>query len=117
MKILLTALALATASTIHAQTIDDSLPPGANFDKAQFRLWVPPTAPTVRAVLVLVPGSNGDGRPMAADTVWPGLAAKNRLAIAACRFTDKPHDQNFIEDYVNVSRGSGQALFDMLGIL
>src|SRR4029079_11492914 len=31
------------------------------------------------------------------------------------RFTDKPHDQNFIEDYVNVSKGSGQALLDVLG--
>jgi pimeloyl-ACP methyl ester carboxylesterase len=71
----------------------------------------------VRAVLVLVPGSNGDGRAMAQDTVWQAFARKNQLAIVACRFTDKPHDQGFIEDYVNVSHGSGQALFDMLGKL
>jgi len=51
---------------------------------------------------------------MAQDTVWQAFAAKNKLAIVACRFTDKPHDQNFIEDYVNVSHGSGQALLDML---
>ena len=31
-----------------------------------------------------------------------------------CRFTDKPHDQSFIEQYVNVSEGSGQALIDTL---
>jgi poly(3-hydroxybutyrate) depolymerase len=112
-------LLAATASLAKSQSsvIDDSIPPGENFDKAQFRLWVPPTVQTVRAVLVLVPGSNGDGRAMAQDTVWQAFAAKNRLAIVACRFTDKPHEQNFIEDYVNVSHGSGQALLDVLGTL
>jgi poly(3-hydroxybutyrate) depolymerase len=109
------ALLLALPTLAAAQTIDDSLPPGPNFDKAQFRLWVPPNAPRVRAVLVLVPGSNGDGRAMAQDTVWQAFAAKNQLAIVACRFTDKPHEQNFIEEYVDVARGSGQALFDILG--
>jgi poly(3-hydroxybutyrate) depolymerase len=115
---LLTAgLALAArAESAGAQSaiLDDSVPPGANFDKAQFRLWMPRDVPRVRAVLVLVPGSNGDGRAMAEDSVWQAFAAKNRLAIVACRFTDKRHDQGFIEEYVDVARGSGQALFDAL---
>jgi dienelactone hydrolase len=68
----------------------------------------------VRAVLVLVPGSNGDGRPMADEPFWQEFAARERLAIVACRFTDKPHEQGFIEEYVNVSRGSGQAFLDAL---
>jgi len=105
----------ATAQTATSSFIDDSIPPGANFDKAQFRLWLPAAGGTLRGALILVPGSNGDGRAMAQDTVWQAFAAKNKLAIVACRFTDKPHDQNFIEDYVNVSHGSGQALIDMLG--
>ena len=111
------ALLLLAGASAHAQTavLDDSILPGANFDKAQFRLWVPPQVARVRALLVLVPGSNGDGRAMAQDTVWQAFAQKNQLAIVACRFTDKPHDQNFIEDYVNVAHGSGQALFDILG--
>jgi poly(3-hydroxybutyrate) depolymerase len=115
---LLTAgLALAaSAQSAGAQSaiLDDSVPPGANFDKAQFRLWMPRDVPRVRAVLVLVPGSNGDGRAMAEDSVWQAFAAKNRLAIVACCFTDKRHDQGFIEEYVDVARGSGQALFDAL---
>lgn len=112
----LAAGVLSFALPLRAQSVvDDSVPSGANFDKAQFRLWVPPNTPTVRSVLVLVPGSNGDGRAMAEDSVWQKFAAKNRLAIVACRFTDKPHDQNFIEDYVDVSKGSGQALLDVLG--
>jgi poly(3-hydroxybutyrate) depolymerase len=115
LRIATLALSLFLPSIVAAQTLDDSMPPGVNYDKAQFRLWVPPGVARVRAVLVLVPGSNGDGRPMAEDTVWQAFAAKNRLAIVACRFTDKPHDQNFIEEYVDVSRGSGQALFDILG--
>jgi poly(3-hydroxybutyrate) depolymerase len=116
---------LVAASPIrsgHAQTpassvIDDSIPPGNNFDKAQFRLWVPRESGALRGALVLVPGSNGDGRAMAQDTVWQAFATKNKLAIVACRFTDKPHEQNFIESYVNVSQGSGQALLDIIGKL
>src|SRR5205814_6174977 len=59
-------------------------------------------------------GSNGDGRPMADEPFWQEFAARQHLAIVACRFTDKPHEQGFIEEYVNVSRGSGQALVDAL---
>src|ERR1700759_5212676 len=28
-------------STVQSTVLDDSIPPGANYDKAQFRLWVP----------------------------------------------------------------------------
>jgi len=114
-RLLIAAVALIAARPARAQTLDDSIPSGANFDKAQFRLWTPHTSDKLRALLVLVPGSNGDGRAMAEDTVWQAFAAKNKLAIIACRFTDKQHDQGFIEDYVNVSRGSGQALLDAIG--
>lgn len=96
-------------------TLDETVPPGANFDKAEFRFWLPAGATTIRALIVLVPGSNGDGRPMAGDAFWQEFATKQQLALVACRFTDKPHDQSFIEDYVNVSRGSGQALLDAIG--
>ena len=113
-RFLIATLALLAARPGFAQTIDDSIPSGANFDTAQFRLWTPRTNEKVRAVLVLVPGSNGDGRNMAQDTVWQAFASKNKLAIVACRFTDKKHDQGYIEDYVNVSRGSGQALLDAI---
>jgi poly(3-hydroxybutyrate) depolymerase len=109
------AFALLSVSTSAAQVgLDESVPSGNNYDKAEFRLWLPATTSRLRAILVLVPGSNGDGRPMADDPVWQAFAAKHNLAIVACRFTDKPHEQSFIEHYVNVSQGSGQALLDVL---
>jgi poly(3-hydroxybutyrate) depolymerase len=104
----------APAAGPEGTTYEALITPGANYDKAEFRLWLPAGAGTVRAVVVLVPGSNGDGRPMADDPVWRDFAARRGLALMACRFTDKPHDQNFIEEYAAVSRGSGQALLDAL---
>ncbi|HYN07719.1 MAG TPA: hypothetical protein VES67_10035 [Vicinamibacterales bacterium] len=112
---LFTADAAQNQAVTAGTTLDETLPPGANYDKAEFRFWLPPGATAVRAVVVLVPGSNGDGRPMVADAFWQEFATRLQLALVACRFTDKPHDQSFIEDYVNVSRGSGQALLDVIG--
>jgi poly(3-hydroxybutyrate) depolymerase len=102
-------------SAAWAQTpLEETIPPGANFDKANFRFWAPDGVTQLRAVVVLVPGSNGDGRSSADDPFWREFATKQKVALLGCQFTDKPHDQNFIEDYVNVSRGSGQALLDVL---
>jgi poly(3-hydroxybutyrate) depolymerase len=121
MRALIFLVAMAASPALAAQaaptTFDHTIPPGSNFDKAEFRLWVPPSVPRVRAVLVLVPGSNGDGRPMAEDAFWQAFATKHQLAIVACRFTDKPHEQSFLEDYVKVSDGSGQALLDAVAAL
>jgi poly(3-hydroxybutyrate) depolymerase len=115
---LLTLALLASAGS--AQTspnglLEESVPPGANFDKAEFRFWYPKDAGTLRAIVVLVPGSNGDGRGQAEDTVWQAFATKHKLALVGCRFTDKPHEQSFIEHYIDVSKGSGQALLDAIG--
>jgi poly(3-hydroxybutyrate) depolymerase len=113
------ALAIASGWTVPAQSpapgiLDESVPSGANFDKAEFRYWAPADAKRIDAVLVLVPGSNSDGRSMAEDAFWQQFASSHRLAIVACRLTDKPHDQGFIEEYVDVSKGSGQALLTAL---
>lgn len=107
----------AAARQAPLAVFDETIAPGANYDKAEFRLWVPPDTARVRAVLVLVPGSNGDGRPMAEDAFWQSFATRHRLAIVACRFTDKPHEQSFLEDYVKVADGSGQALLDAVSSL
>jgi dienelactone hydrolase len=102
------------ANAIPGATLETSIPSGKNYDKADFKLWYPDRVARLEGVAVLVPGSNGDGRSQVDDPVWQAFAAKHRLALVGCRFTDKPHDQSFIEEYVNVSQGSGQALLDAL---
>ena len=61
---------LATAGIASAATLDESAPPGNNDDKAEFRLWYPDSAGPLRALVILVPGSNGDGRPHVDDAFW-----------------------------------------------
>ena len=114
--LLLIAL-VAIASPASGASFDDSAPPGANYDKAEFRLWLPDGSGPVRALIVLVPGSNADGRADVDDLFWQALAAKRRLALVGCRFTDKAHEQMYIEQYVDVSKGSGQALLESLTVL
>src|SRR5215475_4911135 len=111
----LAALSVAFSfARLHGATLDEAAAPGKNYAKAEFRLWYPDGAGAIQAVVVLVPGSNGDGRSAVDDTVWQAFATKHRLALVGCRFTDKPHEQNFIEEYVDVSRGTGPALLDAL---
>jgi len=114
------AAILGLATSPHAQsrgsTVDQTVVPGHNYDKAEFRLWYSGSE-RVHAVVVLTPGSNGDGRPQVDDPIWQEFAAKHHLALLGVRLTDKPHEQAFIEHYVNVSQGSGQALLDGLATL
>jgi len=105
---------LATAGPASAATLDESAPPGTNYDKAEFRFWYPDSAGPLRAIVVLVPGSNGDGRPQVDEEFWRAFATRLNLGLVGCRFTDKQHEQMFIEHYVNVSKGTGQALLDAL---
>jgi poly(3-hydroxybutyrate) depolymerase len=93
-------------------SIEEVAPPGNNYDIAEFRFWAPPGSGPLQAVAVLVPGSNGDGRAAADDSVWQEFAKSHHVALVACHFKDKQHPQNFIEAYVNVSQGSGQALIN-----
>ena len=105
---------LAEAQTNGGATLEEAVAPGANYDKAEFKLWYPSAVGPLQAVLVLVPGSNGDGRAQVDEAAWQEFATLHKLALVGCRFTDKPHDQAFIEEYVDVSKGSGQALLDAL---
>ncbi len=89
-------------------TLDVSAAPGANYDKADFRFWAPDGVARLDGILVLNPGSNGEGRQQASDPTWRAWAASHKLAIIGTHFTDK--QISIVEDYANVSKGSGQAL-------
>jgi hypothetical protein len=48
------------------------------------RCYLPDEVHQVRAIIVLVPGMNGDGRSMANDPEWMGLAQRNGCALIGC---------------------------------
>jgi hypothetical protein len=99
-----------------ATTLNDSIPPGKNFDKACFRLWYPDNSGTIEGIIVLMPGSNYDGRSSVDDSSWQELALKFNFALLGCYYTDYPDDNMMIEKYVNVKEGSGQAMLEALSL-
>lgn len=110
---LLPLLTLSTGS--FAATLEHDSRPGNNYAKALFRFWCPDDLAAVRGVVVLVPGSNGDGRGMVSDADWQKFACQHQLALVGCWFQDMPHEKyKFIEGYALASKGSGQALLDAL---
>lgn len=109
------ALLLLSNQFLDAKILNDSIPPGKNYEKAAFRLWFPDNLHTIRGILVLVPGSNRDGRFLATDTLWQNFSIKHDFALLGCYFKDyEDPDSYFIEQYANVSQGSGQALLDVI---
>ena len=114
--IILIALSFLMFSSQHlnAKILNDSIPPGKNYEKAAFRLWYPDDLKMINGILVLVPGSNSDGRFLATDTLWQNFSIKHRFAIIACYFKDYEKPDSFIEQYINVNQGSGQALLDVI---
>jgi dienelactone hydrolase len=101
---------LAQARTTNL--LDEAVAPGANYAKAAFRLWLPPDSGPLQGTLVLVPGSNGDGRDQVEDPAWQSFARRHHLALVGCQFTDKV--PSIVEAYANVSQGSGQALLSAI---
>lgn len=94
--------------------LEDSIMNGQNFEKAAFRLWIGKQTQKVRGIIVLVPGSNGDGRNMVESASWQALANKNNMALLGCNFRDKRGPNMAIEQYADVKNGSGQAMLDVL---
>jgi len=107
-------ISAVNAQPIRTITVDYSALPGNNYDKAEFRLWYADDSGPLRGAIILLTGSNGDGREMVEDSVWQAFAIRHNLALVGCYYTDKPHEQEFIEEYANASQGSGQALLDAL---
>jgi hypothetical protein len=100
--------AVAATPAFPGAVFDQSMPSGDNYEVADFRVWIPQDAKTIRALLVLAPGSNGDGRGEVMDSTWEAFAMDHGLALVGVSLRDKPPGGIF-EDYVDVSRGSGDA--------
>jgi len=93
---------------------DVTISEGRNFSLAAFRFWAPPAVGSVRAVTVLVPGSNSDGRGQVDEGFWRAFAERHGLALVGCWFKDRPHDNMNIEEYARAGDGSGAALLEAL---
>jgi pimeloyl-ACP methyl ester carboxylesterase len=129
-QIRVTLLVNLLSQKYQGKIFDVKASPGRNYDKAEFRLWVPEKPEKLRGILVLIHGSNMDARPWVeasrwremsnevkmntTEYFWQDLATRNGLGLLGCNFTDKPHEDMFIEEYCNVGLGSGQALLDAL---
>jgi dienelactone hydrolase len=121
---------MSTSKSDGGKTFDVTIPPGKNYDKAEFRLWLPDEPGTLRGVLVAISGSNADSRPWMKQSswkeeterrnvnvrasYWQDITLRHGLALLGCHLTDKRHENMFIEEYAKVDEGSGQALLDAL---
>jgi len=104
------------AAPATAADVSITLQPTSELPVAAFRLvLMAPEAP--RAIVVLLPGSNTDGRNLVDQPEWRVWAAAHRVALLGCFFQDPPKPDDWIENYVRAADGSGPALLDALGQL
>lgn len=90
-----------------------TIAPPPHVSTAEFSFWSPPATATLRAVAVLSPGHNGDGRGAVRDPVWRDFAVRHGLALVGVRFVSAKRDDKR-EAYSSAYAGSGQALLDAL---
>lgn len=104
------ALLLAHAGP--AATFDVSMPPkdGEKYKSADFRVWVPDGAKTIRAVIVRQHGCGRTGIDHADDLQWQALAAKYDAALFSSWFQ---HTKE-CKDWFDPAQGSERAFLDAL---
>lgn len=68
-----------------------------------------------KAVLVLVPGCNGDGRVFLTESKWIDFARKNHVGIIGVSFYSPENILKEKRGYYDASRGAGHALISLLG--
>lgn len=94
------------------RVFDHVAEPGTGCAVARFRGWRPAGGGLARAVVVLTPGSNLDGRDAVGDPAWQRFARTNRAALLGCHFADARPRQR--EIYTQAELGSGRALLAAL---
>lgn len=117
MKLLKLFLIITITSFIqsaNAETFDVTIKPGSVYNMAAFKLWLNPDIQKIRGILMLNPGSNGDGRGQVDDQYWQDFATKHDFALMGTYLTDNMHPNMMIEDYIQVSKGSGKAIIDAI---
>lgn len=113
-KIIIVLLLANITAYAHADTFEVTITPGAVYNMAAFKMWLNPGVKKVRGILMLNPGSNGDGRAQVDDEYWQAFAKKHDFALMGTYLTDHMHPNMMIEDYIQVSKGSGKAIIDAI---
>ena len=80
-----------------------------NFIYAKFGAFIPPDP---KGVIVITPGSNDDGRRWINDDAWKAFALTHQFALMGCYFQDRK--PSWVEQYIQVSEGSGDAFISAL---
>ena len=75
--------------------------PDVKLKTVRYRIWIPDGVTNVRGVLVLIPGTHGDGRRLTEQSMWQDIAKKHHLGILGCQFSEgeiAPYqdDKNFV---------------------
>lgn len=116
LRLVLGALVPGFAVSLSAATWDAEIAPrpGDHFDLAKFRLWMDDDAlkeaRPPRAILLLAPGWNGDGRDWAHHADWQDLARQMDFAIIAVNLRTEIRGDGDHRRYHRADLGSGAAL-------
>lgn len=97
-----------------SDTYDVTLEPGVIHNMSAYRMWTNPSTHKIRGILMLNPGSNGDGRAAVDDRYWQDFATKHDFALMGTYLTDHMHPNMMIESYIQVGKGSGQAIINAI---
>lgn len=98
----------------NAETYEVTMEPSAIHNMAAFKMWINPEAKKLRGILMLNPGSNSDGRNLVDNEFWQAFATKHDFALMGTYLTDHKHPNMMIEEYIQVSQGSGHAMIDAI---
>ena len=112
--LLFVVLVLCPVMVLSASSVfDSSLSPSEddNFFEASARLWIPEESSTINAIVIVLGGTDSDGRSAIEDRGWREFAKKKKLALLGCFFRGDG------EPYEDAKGGSGKALVGMINDL
>jgi hypothetical protein len=110
MKRFLLSIALTMTSLCAAERVVH-ISPSPGLTRAD--LYVATTVPNPRAILVLCPGMNGNGRSLLTPK-WDDFARENQLGLAALSFASREEDLGNGRGYYYPVQGSGQCLVEAI---
>lgn len=92
----------------HAEIGTLVMNPAADMERADVSYLKPPGNP--KAVLVLCPGANGDGRGMIQEREWQDFANREHLGLMGIHFQSPGDLLSMCQGYYQASNGSGEVL-------